>query len=81
MSLFDPSGREIRRVAGISHDWSQLGDGEVVVSWFTVAPDREAAEGVYQVRVDRLDPVTRQPIPAVGADAEWSTGSVEIRRN
>ncbi|HEY2596754.1 MAG TPA: hypothetical protein VGK33_22900, partial [Chloroflexota bacterium] len=42
MALFDPSGREIRRVAGMTHDWAQLGDGEVVVSWFTVAPDREA---------------------------------------
>jgi hypothetical protein len=81
MALFDPSGREIRRVAGISHDWAQLGDGEVVLSWFTVAPDREAAEGVYQLRVDRLDPVTRQPIPAVGAGAELSTGSVEVRGN
>jgi hypothetical protein len=80
MSLFDPSGREVRRVAGMPHDWSDLDDGEVVVSWLPVATAPEAAEGVYQVHVDRLDPVTRKPLPAIGADAEWRSGTVGIRR-
>jgi hypothetical protein len=80
MSLFDPSGREVKRVAGIPHDWSDLDDGEVVVSWIPVATAPEAAEGVYQVHVDRLDPLTRQPLPAIGADAEWKSGTVGIRR-
>jgi hypothetical protein len=78
MSVYDPSGREVRRIAGIPHDWAQLADGEVVVSWITVATPPEAAEGVYQVHVDRLDPVSRKPIPSIGAGPEWSSGTVEI---
>jgi hypothetical protein len=81
MSLHDPSGREVRRVAGLPHDWAQLADGEVVVSWITVATDPQAAEGVYQVHMDRLDPVSRKPLPAVGAGAEWSSGTVDVHRN
>jgi hypothetical protein len=80
MSLYDPSGREVRRVAGLAHDWAQLADGDVVVSWITASTEREAADGVYQVHVNRLDPVTRKPLPATGAGAEWSSGTVEIRR-
>jgi hypothetical protein len=81
MSVYDPSGREIRRVAGLPHDWADLADGEVVVSWITVPTPREGAEGVYQVHVNRLDPVTRKPLPADGAGAEWSAGTVEVRPN
>jgi hypothetical protein len=80
MSLFDPSGREVRRVAGMPHDWSDLDAGEVVVSWIPVATAPEAADGEYQVHVDRLDPVSRKPLPAIGADAEWRSGTVGIRR-
>jgi hypothetical protein len=80
MSLFDPSGREVKRVAGLPHDWADLDDGEVVVSWIPVAMAAEASEGEYQVHVDRLDPVTRKPVPPIGADAEWSSGAVGIRR-
>jgi hypothetical protein len=79
MSLYDPSGREVRRVAGVTHDWAQLADGQVVVSWITVATDRDPMEGVYQVHVNRLDPVTRKPVSASTADAEWSSGTVEVR--
>ena len=78
MSLYDPSGREVRRVAGLPHDFGELADGDVVLSWITVATVREAPEGVYQVRVNRLDPQTRKPVPSVGAGAEWSAGTVEV---
>jgi hypothetical protein len=79
MSVYDPSGHEIRRVAGFPHDWAQLADGEVVVSWLTVPTPVEAADGVYQVHVNRLDPQTRRPVPAINADVEWSTGTVQVR--
>ncbi|MBV9595328.1 MAG: hypothetical protein JOZ87_00590 [Chloroflexi bacterium] len=81
MSVYDPSGHEIRRIAGLPHDWAELADGEVVVSWITVATPPEAAAGIYQVHVDRLDPVTRQPVPASSTDAEFSSGTVELRKN
>lgn len=80
MSLYDPSGREVRRVAGVAHDWTQLEDGEVVVTWMTVATAPQATEGVYQVHVNRLHPVSRNPVPSAGAGAEWSSGRVELRR-
>ena len=80
MSLFDASGREVRRAAGMPHNWADLDDGEVVVSWIPVATAPEAAEGQYQVHVDRLDPATRKPLAAVGADADWRSGTVGIRR-
>ncbi len=78
MSLYDPSGREVRRIAGLPHDFGQLADGDVVLSWITVATAREAPEGVYQVRVNRLDPQTRKPVASVGAGTEWSSGTVEV---
>ncbi len=80
LSLYDPSGHEFRRIAGLPHDWAPLADGEVVVSWITVATPPEAAEGVYQVHVDRLDPLTRKAVPSVGSGPEWSAGTVEVRR-
>jgi hypothetical protein len=80
MSVYDPSGREIRRVAGLAHDPAQLADGDVVVSWITASPDREAAEGVYQVHANRLDPISRKPVPPSSGNAEWSAGAVEVRR-
>jgi hypothetical protein len=80
MSVYDPSGREIRRVAGLPHDPAQLADGEVVVSWITASPDREAPEGVYQVHANRLDPQSRKPVAPTSGGAEWSAGSVEVRR-
>jgi hypothetical protein len=81
LSVYDPAGHEVRRVAGLPHDWAQLGDGETVVSWITVSLDRDAAEGIYQMHVNRLDPVTRKAVPASGADAEWSAGTVEVRKS
>jgi hypothetical protein len=81
LSLYDPLGHEDGRVAGIPHAWADLADGKVVVSWITVSTDRDATEGVYQVHLDRLDPVTREPLTAIGTDAEWSAGTVEVRRN
>jgi hypothetical protein len=80
MSVHNPAGHEVRRVAGLAHDWAQLADGDVVVSWITVATPPDAADGVYQVRVDRLDPVTRKLVPPIGAEPEWSSGTVEIGR-
>jgi hypothetical protein len=53
----------------------------VVVSWIAVATPPDAAAGVYQVHVNRLDPVSRKPIPAIGADAEWSAGTVDVHRS
>jgi hypothetical protein len=81
ISLYDPSGREVRRVAGLPHDWAQLDDGEVVVSWIPVAIPTEASEGLYQVYVNRLDPVTRHPVPAINARDEWGSGSVDVSRS
>jgi hypothetical protein len=81
MSLYDPSDHEVRRVAGLAHDWSQLSDGDVIVSWIPVATAPEAAEGLYQVHVNRLDPLSREPIPAIGTAAEFSSGAVEVRRS
>ena len=80
ISVYDPAAHEIRRIAGLPHDLAELTDGEVVVSWITVPMDREAAQGVYQVHMDRLDPATRKPLPAIGAAAEWNSGSVEVRK-
>jgi hypothetical protein len=80
MSVYDPSGHEVRRVAGMAHDWSQLTDGEVVVSWLTVATGSEFAEGMYQVKVDRLDPAGRRPVSSVNGGAEWNAGTVELRK-
>jgi hypothetical protein len=80
MALYEPSGREVRRVAGLAHDWAQLADGEVVLSWIPVATAPDASEGIYQVQVDRLHPITREPLPAVNSDAEWSAGTVNLRR-
>jgi hypothetical protein len=81
MSLYDPSAREVRRVAGLPHDWAQLDAGEVVVSWIPVATSPEAAEGVYQVHVNRLDPRSRKPVAPIAAEAEWGSGSVEVSRS
>ncbi|MBV9578021.1 MAG: hypothetical protein JO057_05465, partial [Chloroflexi bacterium] len=81
LSLYDPSGHEVRRVAGLPHDWAQLEDDEAVVSWITVSIDRDAPEGVYQVHVNRLDPVTRKPVLASGADAEWSAGTAQVHKS
>ena len=80
LSVYDPSGHEARRVAGMAHDWAEVDDGEVVVSWITVAIAPEATEGVYQVHMNRLDPVSRKPIPAIGSSVEWSSGTVDVRR-
>jgi hypothetical protein len=79
MSLYDASGREVRRIAGLPHDWGQLADGDVVMSWITVMTARETPEGEYQVRVNRLDPQTRKPVASLGAGDEWSSGTVEVR--
>jgi 4-amino-4-deoxy-L-arabinose transferase-like glycosyltransferase len=81
MSLYDPSGQEVRRIAGLPHDWGDLADGDVVMSWITVATAREAPAGVYQVHVNRLDPQTRKPLASVGAGDEWSAGTLEVRAN
>jgi 4-amino-4-deoxy-L-arabinose transferase-like glycosyltransferase len=80
IAVYDASGHELRRVAGLAHDLAQLADGEVVVSWIPVATDHDSPEGLYQVHFDRLDPVTRKPVPAIGAGTEWSSGTVEVRR-
>jgi hypothetical protein len=79
ISLYDPSAHEVGREAGMPHDWAQIGAGQVVVSWFAVPTATGAPEGIYQVHVRRLDPVTRSPLPANGAGAEWSSGAVEVR--
>jgi hypothetical protein len=81
ISVYDPSAHETRREAGLPHDWAYLAPGEVVVSWFPVPTANEAAEGLYQVHVRRLDPVTGSPVPASRPDAEWISGRVEVRRN
>jgi len=81
LSLYDPSGKEVGREAGLPHDWAQLDDGRRSSPGSPVSIDRDAPEGVYQVHVDRLDPVTRDSVPASGADAEWSAGAVEVGRN
>jgi hypothetical protein len=65
----------------MAHDWADIADGEVVVSWITAATPSAASEGVYQVHMDRLDPVSRKPLPAIGGSAEWSAGTVEVRKN
>src|SRR5262249_39323559 len=80
LSLYDPSGHEVRHVAGLPHDWAQVADGEVVVFGTGVARDTAAAGGLYRVHMDRIAPVTRKPLPAIGAGAEWSSGTVEVRR-
>jgi hypothetical protein len=80
LSVYDASGHEVRRVAGMAHDWAEVADGEVVVSWITVASAPEATQGVYQVHMNRLDPVSRKPIPAIGSSPEWSSGTVDVRR-
>jgi hypothetical protein len=80
LSLYDPSGHEVRRVAGLPHDSALLADGEVVVSWITAGTDTAAAKGLYQVHMDRIDPVTRRPLPAIDANTEWSSGTVEVHR-
>jgi hypothetical protein len=79
-SLFDPSGREVGREAGLAYDWATLGPGKVVVSWFNIAVDTGATEGRYQVRVRRIDPLTRNPLAANAAAAEWPSGTVDVRR-
>jgi hypothetical protein len=81
MSLYNASNDEVGRQAGLPHDWGELSPGKVVVSWITVPTARETAEGAYQVRLSRLDPVTRQPVAANGAGGEWDSGKVEVRRS
>jgi hypothetical protein len=73
VSLYDPSGREVRRLAGRAHDWAQIADGEVVLSWLTAATGTDATPGTYQVHINRLDPVSATP--------EWNAGALEMRRN
>jgi hypothetical protein len=79
VSLYDPSAHEIRRIAGMSHDWAELVDGKVVLSWITASTTPDFKDGVYQVHVDRIDPQTRRPIPAVDGGQEWSAGTAEFR--
>lgn len=81
MALYDASGREVGRQAGLPHDWSQLSAGDVVVSWITVPTSRDAAEGVYEVRLGRLDPVTRKAVADSEAETEWSAGTVDVGRS
>jgi hypothetical protein len=61
------------------HDWAQLAEGELVTSWITASTTPDFGEGVYQVHVDRLDPQTRERIPAIDGGEEWSAGTVEFR--
>ena len=58
VSLYDASGHEVRRIAGMAHDWAQTADGDVVTSWITASTTPDFGDGVYQVHVDRLDPQT-----------------------
>jgi hypothetical protein len=81
VSLYDPSGHEVRRVAGMAHEWAQLPDGEVVTSWITASTTPDFADGVYLVHVNRLDPQSRKPIPAMDGAQEWTAGTVEFRGN
>jgi hypothetical protein len=78
VSMYDPSAHEIGREAGIAYDWNQIDNGKVVESWFTVPTATGAEQGMYQVHVRRLDPVTRSPLPANGSVAEWSSGEVQV---
>jgi hypothetical protein len=79
VSLYDSSGHEARRIAGMAHDWTEVANGAVVLSWITASTTPNFATGVYQVRVDRLDPVSRRPVPAIGGGEEWGAGKVELR--
>jgi hypothetical protein len=79
VSLYDASAQEVRRIAGMPHDWAQLAEGELVTSWITASTTPDFGEGVYQVHVDRLDPQTRERILAIDGGEEWSAGTVEFR--
>lgn len=83
MSLYDPQGQQINRKSSFQRDGGSSKPGEAITSWFTLETEPSAPAGGYEVRLQRLDPATGEPIPFVDGlgqrATQWRSSPIETR--
>jgi hypothetical protein len=81
MSLYDAQGNQIDRRSSLQRNLASAAAGVAVTSWFTLETEPSTPPGQYELRLQRLDPGTGEPLAFVDSrgrtGTQWRSGPID----